>query len=106
MPQVRDPRPEPVMNNTYIASTLVTFVKVLVLFLTAIGVLDWSETVQTLLQAVVIAGVDVAILFWVMYQRVRPNVTPVQDPQIQDTETGAMVPLVRADGKELEPNGK
>jgi len=86
-------RPEPVGNANTIAGLVIVFVKVLVAWLTIAGYIDWGEAEQVAFVAMVVAGVDVAVVVVSLFLATRWSrslVTPLVSPM--DNQGRALVP--------------
>lgn len=89
-----EPRPEPVMNASYLSGLLITLVMAAVAMLSGLDIVQWDTTQQSLINAFITALINVAIVLATMYFGARPKVTPVASPS--DDEG---VELVRVDGQ-------
>lgn len=86
-------RPEPVLNASYLAGSLITLLKLVLVMLYVLGILELTDTAQTAIVAVATALADVVIIIVTMIRQARGKVTPLESPQ--DAEG---VPLSRPDG--------
>lgn len=87
---------EPVMNSSYLAGALSTFVKLVLVMLVSLKVIDLSDGDQVAITTALTAGIDLAIVIATMYFGARSKVTPTANPRIVN-EHGVTVDLIRAD---------